>query len=102
MHYLKTALLIAFILGLSLPNIPAARGTNTGKECCSDYIKKPIKFCKVVSCQKTSVDCLKEAIVFNTVQNHTICADPNQNWVKKAVKLLKTWKSKTRPASRRC
>uniref|UniRef100_A0A6I8NMB8 Chemokine interleukin-8-like domain-containing protein n=1 Tax=Ornithorhynchus anatinus TaxID=9258 RepID=A0A6I8NMB8_ORNAN len=79
-----------------------AEGTNTGKECCSDYIKKPIKFCKLVSYQKTSVDCLKDAIVLNTIQNNTICANPNQPWVKSAVKYLKRRKSKTRPASHSC
>ncbi|KAL2762377.1 C-C motif chemokine 17 precursor, partial [Daubentonia madagascariensis] len=85
---LKTLLLAALLLGASLQHIHAARATNVGQECCLEYFKGAIPVRKLVRWYRTSVECSRDAIVFVTIQGRSICSDPGDKRVKKAVKHL--------------
>ncbi|KAM5133248.1 C-C motif chemokine 17 [Callospermophilus lateralis] len=88
MSPLKTLLLAALLLGASLQSIRAARATNVGRECCMEFFKGAIPIRKLVTWYRTSAECPKDAIVLVTTQGKSICSDPKDRHVKKAVRLL--------------
>ncbi|EDL87324.1 chemokine (C-C motif) ligand 17 [Rattus norvegicus] len=89
MMSLQMLLLAALLLGTSLQHASAARATNVGRECCLDYFKGAIPIRKLVTWFRTSVECPRDAIVFETVQGRLICTDPKDKHVKKAIRHLK-------------
>ncbi|XP_026975691.1 C-C motif chemokine 17 [Sagmatias obliquidens] len=88
MTSLKMLLLAALLLGASLQDTHAARATNVGPECCRKYFKGAIPFRKLVRWYRTPEDCSRDAIVLVTLHGRSICSDPKDRWVKKAVKYL--------------
>ncbi|XP_007474963.2 C-C motif chemokine 2-like [Monodelphis domestica] len=88
MKDLKMSLLVALFLGILLQHSHSARAPNLGHDCCITYTKAAIPFSKLVAWFKTPTDCRKEAIVFVTVLKKSICANPNEKWVKKAISFL--------------
>ncbi|XP_074172009.1 C-C motif chemokine 17 isoform X2 [Rhinolophus sinicus] len=86
---LKMILLVTLLLAVSLQDTHAVRATNVGRECCGQYFKGAVPLRRLVHWYKTSEDCPKEAIVFLTVQGKSICSDPKDVRVKKAMKHLK-------------
>ncbi|XP_032279920.1 C-C motif chemokine 17 [Halichoerus grypus] len=87
---LKMLLLVALLLGASLQVTQAARGTNVGRECCLEYFKGAIPLKRLKMWYKTSRECPKEAIVLVTVHDKSICSDPKDKRVQKAVRYLKS------------
>ncbi|XP_037672144.1 C-C motif chemokine 17 [Choloepus didactylus] len=87
---LKTLLLITLLLGASLQHGEAARATNVGRECCLEYFKGAIPSRRLVTWYKTSEECPRAAIVLVTVQGKSVCSDPKDPRVKKAVRYLKS------------
>ncbi|XP_033275197.1 C-C motif chemokine 17 [Orcinus orca] len=75
-------------LSQDLQDTHAARGANVGRECCLQYFKGAIPFRKLVRWYRTSGDCPRDAIVLVTLHGRSICSDPKDGWVKKAVKYL--------------
>ncbi|XP_022411647.1 C-C motif chemokine 17 isoform X1 [Delphinapterus leucas] len=70
------------------PGLPDSRGTSVGRECCLEYFKGAIPFRKLVRWFRTPGDCPRDAIVLVTLRGRSICSDPKEVWVKKAVKHL--------------
>ncbi|XP_045675097.1 C-C motif chemokine 17 [Phyllostomus hastatus] len=85
----KMLLLVTLLLGAALRDAHAARGTNVGRECCLEYFKGAVPVHKVAKWYRTSEECPKNAIVFVTLQGKSICMNPNETRVKKAVKHLR-------------
>ncbi|KAM5296768.1 C-C motif chemokine 17 [Glossophaga mutica] len=85
----KMLLLVTLLLGASLQDARAARGTNVGRECCLEYFKGAVPVGRVVAWYQTSDDCPKNAVVFVTLQGRSICKNPEESRVKKATKLLR-------------
>ncbi|XP_036296203.1 C-C motif chemokine 17 [Pipistrellus kuhlii] len=85
----KTLLLLALLLGASLQGARAARGVNVGRECCAEYFEGAIPVRRVVRWYRTSEECTRDAFVFVTVQGRSICANPEDASVKRAIKHLK-------------
>ncbi|XP_044515643.1 C-C motif chemokine 17 [Gracilinanus agilis] len=86
---LKMSLLVALFLGILLQHSHSARGPNVGHDtCCITYTKAVIPLSKLVAWFKTPTGCRKEAIVFVTVLKKSICANPDEKWVKKAISFL--------------
>ncbi|XP_010965599.3 C-C motif chemokine 17 [Camelus bactrianus] len=88
MTSLKMLFLVVLLLGASLKDTHAARGVNVGRECCLEYFKGAIPLKKLVRWYWTSVECPRDAIVLVTRQGRSICSDPKDAWVKKAVRYL--------------
>eukprot|EP00070_Physeter_catodon_P013125 XP_007129665.2 C-C motif chemokine 17 [Physeter catodon] len=82
-------LLAALLLGASLQDTHAARGASVGRECCPEYFKGAIPLRKLVRWYRTPGDCPRDAIVLVTLRSRSICSDPKDVRVKKAVKHLK-------------
>ncbi|XP_054567182.1 C-C motif chemokine 17 isoform X3 [Eptesicus fuscus] len=86
----KMLLLLTLLLGASLQDARAARGIHVGRECCVEYFKGAIPVRRVVRWYRTSEECPRAAFVFVTVQGRSICANPKEAMVKKAVKYLRS------------
>ncbi|XP_065497326.1 C-C motif chemokine 17 [Caloenas nicobarica] len=90
----RTALMLTVLLTLSLccdaiPSSPV--------ECCYDHRNSPLPLVKLKGFYKTPLECPVPAIVFEVRNKTMICAHPETDWVKKAVKYLE--KKKGRRAS---
>ncbi|XP_031710373.1 eotaxin-like [Anarrhichthys ocellatus] len=56
--------------------------------CCRQYQENliPVKFLKCYKIQKVTDHCNIKAIIFKTLKNRLLCADPEREWVKEAMK----------------
>ncbi|XP_044842744.1 C-C motif chemokine 17-like isoform X2 [Mauremys mutica] len=90
---LRTALLAAFLLGLSYqyatvkPRLPM--------ECCFVYMTGAIQLDKLVDFYWTPSECNLQAVVLETVSGRKVCADPSKVWVKRAIKVLQAKRKQT-------
>ncbi|KAF5919676.1 C-C motif chemokine 17 [Diceros bicornis minor] len=85
---LKMLFLVALLLGASLQVTHAARATNVGRECCLEHFKGAIPMKKLTAWYRTSTDCPRDSVVFVTIQGRSICSDPKDTRVQKAMRLL--------------
>uniref|UniRef100_A0A8C0H2K1 Chemokine interleukin-8-like domain-containing protein n=1 Tax=Chelonoidis abingdonii TaxID=106734 RepID=A0A8C0H2K1_CHEAB len=81
---LRTALLAAFLLGLSYQYATAK--SLIPVECCFDYMTGAIQLAKLVDYYWTPSECHLQAV---TVAGRKVCADPSKLWLKRAMKVLK-------------
>ncbi|XP_005526466.1 PREDICTED: C-C motif chemokine 5-like [Pseudopodoces humilis] len=81
----RTVLLLVMLLTLS-PCSDAAPYAPT--ECCFDYVKGPLRLDNLVGFYSTPRECFFPAIVFETKKGAKVCANPEENWVKRAVRTL--------------
>ncbi|XP_031610764.2 C-C motif chemokine 20-like [Oreochromis aureus] len=81
-----TALLLCFILGILSP-APAECARTA---CCTSYSKTQVSFNRIKGYreQLATEYCRIEAIIFYTVANRQVCADPKAHWVKKLLEQL--------------
>ncbi|XP_070468041.1 C-C motif chemokine 17 isoform X1 [Equus przewalskii] len=87
---LKMLFLVALLLGASLQVTHAARATNVGRECCLEYFKGVIPLRRLITWYRTSPECPKDAIVFRTILGRSVCSDPKDTKVMKAIRYLES------------
>ncbi|NXE96953.1 CCL5 protein, partial [Menura novaehollandiae] len=58
---------------------------HTPSECCFHYINAPLRLANLKSFYSTPRECFSPAIVFETRKGVKVCADPEKDWVKRAV-----------------
>ncbi|XP_039358973.1 uncharacterized protein LOC120384369 isoform X1 [Mauremys reevesii] len=58
------------------------------KKLCTEFSRKEIPQKLLKTYRKTEPSCPKAAIIFVTKKNREFCADPEENWVKEAVRQL--------------
>lgn len=90
---LRTALLAAFLLGLSYQY--ASVEPPIAVECCFDYMTGAIQLAKLVDFYWTPSECHLQAVVLETVSGRKVCADPSKLWVKRAIKVLQAKRKQT-------
>ncbi|NXQ57958.1 CCL14 protein, partial [Anthoscopus minutus] len=61
----------------------------TPSECCFSYVKGALRLDNLVGFYATPRECFLSAIVFETKKEAKICANPEDKWVKRAVRELK-------------
>nr|XP_023492810.1 C-C motif chemokine 17 isoform X1 [Equus caballus] len=81
-----------FSLGLGGFETPVrhARATNVGRECCLEYFKGVIPLRRLITWYRTSPECPKDAIVFRTILGRSVCSDPKDTKVMKAIRYLES------------
>uniref|UniRef100_A0AAX7T9U5 Chemokine interleukin-8-like domain-containing protein n=1 Tax=Astatotilapia calliptera TaxID=8154 RepID=A0AAX7T9U5_ASTCA len=62
------------------------KGSN--KYCCTRYQQNPVSVKRLKSYTVQDDNCKLKAIIFKTVKNRHICANPEDEWVKIAIQLL--------------
>ncbi|NWW31990.1 CCL14 protein, partial [Panurus biarmicus] len=60
----------------------------TPTECCFDYVKGALRLDNLVGFYSTPRECFSPAIVFETKKGAKVCANPEEKWVKRAVREL--------------
>ncbi|XP_054373021.1 C-C motif chemokine 5-like [Molothrus ater] len=50
--------------------------------CCDKYITSPLSLSRVVKYQPTGSYCSLPAVIFTTIKDKLVCANPNDKWVK--------------------
>ncbi|XP_027725406.1 C-C motif chemokine 22 [Vombatus ursinus] len=91
MLYIQATLLVALILGSSLPFTQAGPyGVNMESSiCCKDFVSFPLPLKVLTRFFFTSNNCRKHGVILLTMKNRQICADPQKAWVKHAIMALK-------------
>ncbi|KAI5762659.1 CCL22 [Gulo gulo luscus] len=91
MASLKTPLLAALVfLALTLQTTEAGPyGANVEDSvCCREYFRHPLPLRMIRFFYWTSDSCRRPGVVFLTVKDREICADPRMPWVKKILQKL--------------
>ncbi|NWV08820.1 CCL4 protein, partial [Ptilonorhynchus violaceus] len=57
--------------------------------CCIKYITKPLPLSLVVKYKHTGSRCSLSAVIFTTIKDKLVCANPNDKWVQDIVNQLK-------------
>ncbi|XP_048402226.1 C-C motif chemokine 4-like [Stegostoma tigrinum] len=84
-------LLVIVALGLTISicaqQLSAAPSIPVGTLCCEHYIKRELPKARIVShiTVPSSVYCSQAAIVFQTIANRLVCANPEDQWVQRLV-----------------
>ncbi|XP_074083944.1 C-C motif chemokine 22 [Macrotis lagotis] len=91
MLYFQITLLVALILGTSLPFTQAGPfGVNLESSvCCKNFVQFSVPLIFLKDFYKTSDTCHKKGMILITKKNREICADPRKAWVKHALTILK-------------
>ncbi|XP_036604124.1 C-C motif chemokine 22 isoform X2 [Trichosurus vulpecula] len=91
MLYFQATLLVALILGTSLPFTQAGPyGVNIEiSVCCKNFVQFPLPLKALTTFRFTSDPCQKRGVILTTKKNREICADPHKAWVKHAIKYIK-------------
>ncbi|XP_012868711.1 PREDICTED: C-C motif chemokine 14 [Dipodomys ordii] len=78
---------VSFLLLLLISTTPGfkaqvySRGPYHPAECCFTYITRAISRERITSYYETSSECSKPGVIFITKKNHSICANPKDEWV---------------------
>ncbi|NWT94108.1 CCL3 protein, partial [Urocynchramus pylzowi] len=60
----------------------------TPTECCFDYVKGVLRLDYLVAFSSTPKECFYPAVVFETKKGAKVCANPEEKWVKRAIREL--------------
>ncbi|NXS29913.1 CCL4 protein, partial [Pomatostomus ruficeps] len=57
--------------------------------CCVDYITRALSLSRVVKYEHTGSHCSPPAVIFTTIKDKLVCANPKDNWVQDIMNQLK-------------
>ncbi|NXH45878.1 CCL14 protein, partial [Dicaeum eximium] len=61
-------------------------------ECCFEFVKGPLRLGNLVGFYSTPRECYFPATVFETKRGVKVCANPEDKWVKRAIRELQKMK----------
>ncbi|XP_047671467.1 C-C motif chemokine 3-like [Tachysurus fulvidraco] len=85
---MSSCTLLLLLLGLScLQSFTVAQNANGADLCCFEFHKKPFPAGNVVSYIETRDDCTLPGVILTTKKGHSMCADPEVDWVQQVIKI---------------
>ncbi|XP_064533744.1 C-C motif chemokine 5-like [Pseudopipra pipra] len=57
--------------------------------CCTEFITRPLPLRLVKSYEHTGSSCSQPAVIFTTIKDKLVCANPDEKWVQDMVTQLK-------------
>ncbi|XP_046533617.1 C-C motif chemokine 14 isoform X1 [Equus quagga] len=81
-------LLLLLTVTLGAKTESSLRGPYHPAECCFTYVTRAIPRNRITRYYETSSQCSKPGVVFITKKDHSICADPRDDWVQDYIKEL--------------
>ncbi|NWV30936.1 CCL5 protein, partial [Grantiella picta] len=57
--------------------------------CCIKYLARPLPLSRVVKYEQTGRHCSLPAVIFTTIKDKLVCANPEDKWVQYIMNLLK-------------
>ncbi|XP_066119481.1 regakine-1-like [Saccopteryx bilineata] len=83
--------LLAFLLTVVALHSEANEGPpkNKAVDCCVSFTSRPIPFRRMKDYRETSVICPTPGIIFTTIRERQICANPRDIWVQRHIRRLK-------------
>ncbi|NXR60399.1 CCL5 protein, partial [Rhadina sibilatrix] len=57
--------------------------------CCDGYITRQLPSSRVVKYEHTGSHCFRPAVIFTTIRDKLVCANPNEEWVQNIINQLK-------------
>ncbi|EDL01207.1 C-C motif chemokine 12 precursor [Mus musculus] len=87
---ISTLLCLLLIATTISPQVLAGPdAVSTPVTCCYNVVKQKIHVRKLKSYRRiTSSQCPREAVIFRTILDKEICADPKEKWVKNSINHL--------------
>ncbi|NXE96683.1 CCL5 protein, partial [Menura novaehollandiae] len=82
------ALAVLFVAVLCYQVSSSPVSPNSYGPCCVRTIDKPLPLGLVVKSERTGSHCSPPAVIFTTIKDKLVCADPYEKWVKEMMNHL--------------
>ncbi|NWR19839.1 CCL5 protein, partial [Emberiza fucata] len=89
MKTFTAALSVLFVVVFCYQATSSPISLNSCGPCCVEYIPRPLSLSRVVKYEPTGSHCSLPAVIFTTIKDKLVCANPNDKWVKDIMNQLK-------------
>ncbi|NXI04355.1 CCL4 protein, partial [Pachycephala philippinensis] len=83
------ALAVLFVAVFCYQATSSPISVNLYGPCCFEYITRPLPLSRVVKYEHTGSNCFLPAVIFTTIKDKRVCANPNDKWVQDIMNQLK-------------
>ncbi|NWV80273.1 CCL4 protein, partial [Dasyornis broadbenti] len=89
MKTFSAALAVLFVAVLCYRVSSSPISLNFYGPCCVEFITRPLPLSRVVKYEHTGSHCSPSAVIFTTIKDKLVCANPNDKWVQEIMNQLK-------------
>ncbi|NWV20329.1 CCL5 protein, partial [Origma solitaria] len=89
MKTFTAALAVLFVAVLCYKVSSSPFSLNFYGPCCVKYITRPLPLSRVVNYEHTGSRCSPPAVIFTTIMDKLVCANPSDKWVQDIMNQLK-------------
>ncbi|NXK67978.1 CCL5 protein, partial [Sylvietta virens] len=89
MKTFTAALTVLFVVVFCYQAISSPISANLYGPCCVEYLTRPLPSSRVVKYEHTGSHCSPPAVIFTTIKDKLVCANPNDKWVQDIMNQLK-------------
>ncbi|NXU07639.1 CCL5 protein, partial [Buphagus erythrorhynchus] len=89
MKTFTAALSVLFVVVFCYQATSSPFSLNFYGPCCVEYIIRPLPLSLVVKYEHTGSHCSPPAVIFTTIRDKLVCANPNEKWVQDIMNQLK-------------
>ncbi|NWI06628.1 CCL5 protein, partial [Tichodroma muraria] len=89
MKTFTAALSVLFVVVFCYQATSSPISLNFYGPCCLEYITRPLPLSHVVKYEHMGSHCSPPAVIFTTIKDKLVCANPNDKWVQDIMNQLK-------------
>ncbi|NWH33314.1 CCL5 protein, partial [Chloropsis hardwickii] len=89
MKTFRAALSVLFVVAFCSQAISSPVSLNFYSPCCVEYITRSLPLSRVVKYEDTGSHCSLPAVIFTTIRDKLVCANPDDKWVQDIKNQLK-------------